>query len=246
LLRVALRGIVYTSMFNPTDGRKNWHDIVTAFCWAFRDMEDATLVMKFVRGAARDHRTELFMLLSRLAPYKCRVIAMDGFLEDADYDALIAGSSFYINASRCEGLCMPLMEFMSAGRPVIAPRHTAMADYIDENVAFIVGSSPEHNIWPDDPRHHYTTMRERIHWDTLVTAFAESYRTATQDPARYAEMGRNAAETMRLYCSDIVVRDKLRVAMDAALDAARKRAEAQAALDRIAAEQTAVTEPETA
>ena len=59
---------------------------------------------------------------------------------------------------------MPLMEFMSAGRPVIAPRHTAMADYIDESSAFIVASSPEHNVWPDDPRHHlYKPCAERIH-----------------------------------------------------------------------------------
>jgi glycosyltransferase involved in cell wall biosynthesis len=241
-----LRGIVYTSMFNPTDGRKNWHDIVTAFCWAFREVEDVTLVLKLVKGAAHDHRRELFTLLSRLAPYKCRVVTMDGFLEDADYDALIAASSFYVNASGCEGLCMPLMEFMSAGRPVIAPRHTAMADYIDEGAAFIVASSPEHNVWPDDPRHHYTTMRERIHWDTLNAAFAESYRVAQQEPARYAQVGRNAAETMRLYCSDAVVREKLRTAVNAALDAARKRADAQAELDRIAAEEAAVKESETA
>jgi glycosyltransferase involved in cell wall biosynthesis len=245
LLRVRLEGVVYTSMFNPTDGRKNWHDIVTAFCWTFRDVEEATLLLKLVRGAAQDHRRELFLLLSRLAPFKCRVVTMDGFLEDADYDALIAASSFYVNASGCEGLCMPLMEFMSAGRPVIAPRHTAMADYIDARAAFIVASSPEHNVWPDDPRHHYTTMRERIHWDTLAAAFADSYRVAKQDPARYAEMGQNAAETMRGYCSDAVVREKLRTAMDAALDAAQERAAIQAELDRIAAADAAVREAET-
>jgi hypothetical protein len=235
LMRVTLRGVVYTSMFNPTDGRKNWHDILSAFCWTFREVEDATLVLKMVKGASHEYRHELFLMLSRLAPYKCRVVAMDGFLEDAEYDALIAASSFYVNASGCEGLCMPIMEFMSAGRPVIAPRHTAMADYINEDAAFIVASSPEHNVWPMDPRRLYTTMRERIHWDTLAAAFADSYRVAKQDPARYRELGRNAAETMRLYCSDAVVREKLRIAVDTALEASRKHTAAQIEPDQATA-----------
>src|SRR5262249_34843234 len=31
-----LEGVVYTSVLAPTDGRKNWRDMVTAFVWAFR------------------------------------------------------------------------------------------------------------------------------------------------------------------------------------------------------------------
>ena len=43
-VRVSLGGVVYTSMLNPTDGRKNWHDILTAFCWALRDAPWALLI----------------------------------------------------------------------------------------------------------------------------------------------------------------------------------------------------------
>src|SRR5207253_6814427 len=39
-------GVVYVSVFNPKDGRKNWHQLITAFCWAFREIDDATLVLK--------------------------------------------------------------------------------------------------------------------------------------------------------------------------------------------------------
>jgi glycosyltransferase involved in cell wall biosynthesis len=213
-------------MLNPTDGRKNWHDILTAFCWAFRDVEDATLVLKMVKGDPHSYRRDLFLILARLSPFKCRVVTMDGFLEDADYRLLTEATSFYVNASNAEGLCLPLMEFMCAGKPVIAPRHTAMADYIDDTAAFIVGATPEHNVWPNDPRHLYSTMRMRLQWDTLVAAFEESYRVATHAPQRYADMGRNAAAIMSRYCSDAVVKEQLRMVLDQVVKAGvRQQAE---------------------
>ena len=213
-VRVSLGGVVYTSMLNPTDGRKNWHDMLTAFCWAFRDVPDATLVLKMVKGDPQSYRRDLFLILARSAPFKCRVVTMDGFLEDADYAGLMGATSFYVNASNAEGLCMPLMEFMSVGKPVIAPCHTAMADYIDPSAAFVLETTPEHNVWPNDPRFLYTTMRERLKWDTLAAAFAESHRVAKRAPERYAAMGANAERIMRDYCSDDAVRERLRHVME--------------------------------
>jgi glycosyltransferase involved in cell wall biosynthesis len=244
---VTLSGVVYTTMLNPTDGRKNWHDILTAFCWAFRDVEDATLVVKMVKGDPRAYRNDLFVILAKLGPFKCRVVTIDGFLEDADYAGLVAATSFYVNASNAEGLCMPLMEFMSAGKPVIAPCHTAMADYIHESAAFVLGTSPEHNVWPNDPRRLYLTMRERLHWDTLVSAFEQSYRVAKEAPERYAQMGASAANIMRLYCSDAVVREQLGAVMGRVVAAAAaKRAEARPLADAVAAEAQCVVESEPA
>ena len=42
-------GVVYVTVFNPRDGRKNWHQLITAFCWAFRETSDATLVLKITQ-----------------------------------------------------------------------------------------------------------------------------------------------------------------------------------------------------
>ena len=117
---------------------------------------------------------------------------------------------------------MPLTEFMSVGKPVIAPRHTAMADYIDPSAAFVVESTPEHNVWPNDPRPLYTTMREKLKWDTLAAAFEESYRVAKQAPDRYAEMGANAERIMRDYCSDDAVRERLRYIMGQVVGTVRR------------------------
>jgi hypothetical protein len=210
---VEVSGIVYTSVLNPVDGRKNWPDILTAFCWAFRDVPDATLILKMVRNEAYPYAYELYIALAQLAPFKCRVIIMQGFLEEDAYGELMEATSFYVNASNAERLCLPLMEFMASGKPAIAPRHTALEDYIDPSVAFIVGSSPEHNIWPNDPRKRFCTMRERIHWDTLVEAYEESYRVAKTDQSRYRAMAARASEAIRDYSSDDVICERLRTAM---------------------------------
>lgn len=210
---VEVSGLVYTAVLNPGDGRKNWQDIMTAFCWAFRDSPDATLILKMIKGESHSYRHELFIMLAQLAPFKCRIITMDGFLEEEAYAGLIDATSYYVNASNAEGLCLPLMEFMALGKPAIAPRHTAMEDYIDPSAAFIVESSPEHNVWPNDPRQRFHTMRERIHWDTLVEAYEESYRVAKTDEARYRAMSIRASAAIRDYSSDSVIRERLRLAI---------------------------------
>ncbi len=93
------------------------------------------------------------------------------------------------------------MEFMSCARPVIAPDHTAMHDYIDERVGFIVKSGREPTIWPDDVRILYRTLRHRPDWGSLKTAYENSYAMAKNDPVAYQAMALAANERMREYCS---------------------------------------------
>lgn len=207
--RVTLNGVVYTSVLNPTDGRKNWWDLITGFCWAFRDTEDATLVLKMVQGKLGFWYRPLVQMLSQLSPFKCRIVVLHGYLEDEEYEKLIAATTYYANTSCCEGLCLPLMEFMSCRKPAVAPRHTALADYVDADNAFIVEASLEHNVWPHDPRDLFRTERYRIDWESVLHAYQDSYRVAKEEPARYAEMGEHASETMRLYSSDRVVAERL-------------------------------------
>lgn len=210
---VPLGGVIYTTVLNPTDGRKNWYEIMTAFCWAFRDVEDATLVVKMVGSDTSAYRWGIFYTMCRLAPFKCRVVTIDGFLDEAEYGRLIGLTDYYVNASTAEGLCMPLMEFMSAGKPAIAPRHTAFADYVDATAAFVVASSPQLTVWPVDPAHRYSTMCERIHWDTLVAAFEQSYRLFKEARPEYSRMGGNAADAMRRYSSDEAVTARLQAVL---------------------------------
>ncbi|UVE17943.1 glycosyltransferase [Pseudomonas sp. LS44] len=198
---IGVRGVVYTTVLNPADSRKNWLELVTAFCWAFKDVEDATLIVKMTHHDLEHYRVVLLTLLSRLSPFRCRVIVLHGFLDDAQYQALIQASSFYVNASSGEGLCLPLMEFLSAGKPAIAPVHTAMADYVDDQLAFLLQCSLEPFCWPHDPRGVYVTHRHRLNWQSLLEAYQASYQTAKQAPGDYRRMSRHAYAKMQAFAS---------------------------------------------
>lgn len=206
---VTVSGVVFTTVLNPNDGRKNWEDLVTAFCWAFRDEPRATLLIKMTHRSLVAYLSALQFLLHRIGPVSCRVIALHGFLSDEELAALAGISTFYVNSSEAEGLCMPLMEFLSAGVPAIAPDHTAMADYVDPASCFVVTSSPFPTIWPQDPRQLWKAHKYRIHWDSLVTAYQASFTVATQDPARYAAMSAAAVSGQESFSSDVVVRAAL-------------------------------------
>jgi glycosyltransferase involved in cell wall biosynthesis len=202
-------GVIYVSVFNPKDGRKNWHQLITAFCWAFRETADATLVLKITQNDLTLYYDELMTLLAQLTPFACRVVVLHGYLDDGQYARLYQAASFYVNASRCEGLCLPLMEFMCSGKPVIAPDHTAMQDYIDDSVAFVVKSSEEPAIWPQDSRLIYRTLRHRPDWGSLKTAYERSYRMATTQPQAYHRMSAAAVERMQQYCGLSEVQTRL-------------------------------------
>jgi hypothetical protein len=201
--------IVYTSVFNPYDARKNWIDLVTAFCSAFSDRHDVTLLLKFVH-----HNNSLAMKMLRdalamMPPFKCRVIAIDGHLDGETYRAMIHVTTYVVNGSSGEGLCLPLMEFMSRGKPAIGPHNTALCDYLDEDVAFIVNSSKEICCWPHDTRIVFRAHRYRIDWQSLRNAYSDSHRLAKEQTARYQDMAERAAIRLRGHCSEEVVNGKL-------------------------------------
>lgn len=205
----SLSGVVYTSVFNPGDDRKNWLDMLTAFVFAFRDIEDATLVLKMTHHSVSSYLGHFHYYLQRLAPFKCRVIIIHGFLEEKAYEALIEASSYYVNTSRCEGLCLPLMEFMACGKPGIAPMHTAMRDYVAKDSNFIVDSSVEPGIWPHDPRDVFRALRYRLDWSSLVECYQQSYRIAKNDVPLYEKMSASGIERIRGFCSIDIVKNKL-------------------------------------
>ena len=207
---VTLGGVVYSSVFNPEDGRKNWPDMVAAFCRVFRDTADATLVLKLTHHDGTWGMALMLRHLWRLMGFACRVVLIHGYLPDADYAKLIEVTTFTVNASHGEGQCLPLMEAMSAGKPAIAPPHTGMSDYLDESCAFLVRSTPEPCDWPQDPRMALRTHRRRIDLGSLVAAYAESFAVSADGPERYLAMSRAATERLRWHCSSAVVESRLR------------------------------------
>lgn len=209
LVETTVDGVVYVAVLNPADGRKNWLQILTAFCWAFRDTPDATLVLKLTQNDLASSYAKLMTPLAQLAPFACRVVMLQGYLDEQQYERLHQATSFYVNASHCEGLCLPLMEFMASGKPVIAPDHTAMHDYIDDSVAFVVKSSEELTTWPQDTRILFRTLRHRPDWGSLKSAYENSYRMAKSRPQEYQRMSLAAIERMHDFCATPALQQRL-------------------------------------
>ncbi len=202
---IALDGIVFTSVFSPREGRKNWTDIVSAFLAAHGQTANANLVLKMVGPDATLWWWELHDVITRMPTFACRIVVVHGFMTDNQYATLVAATHWIVNASRAEGLCLPLLEFMSAGRPAIAPAHTAMADYIDPCNAMIVPSDEEFCGFPHDPLNEMMTTRYRVSWSGLRDAFIEAYLVSVDEPGRYAALAEQARTGMCDFCSDDVV-----------------------------------------
>lgn len=208
--QLKLQGIVYSTVMNPQDGRKNWEDMVTAFCWAFKDEENATLVLKMTHHNLTTFLGKLLLLYSQMSPFKCRVVAVHGFLTDKQYQTLIDSTHFVVNSSHCEGQCLPLMEFMGQGIPAIAPKHTAMLDYIDANNALIVKSSTYPTFWPIDERRAMRTLCYRIDWNSLMEAYRESFDIAMNQPEKYKSLRKNSIRSIEESAGQEVVYQKMK------------------------------------
>ncbi len=208
--KVLLEGVVYTSVFNPNDGRKNWTDMLSAFCFAFRDQPNVTLLMKL---AFFDSDIACNMVLNEIkknAPFQCRVIAVQGYLDSESYHQLVANTTYIVNSSYGEGQCLPLMEFMSAGKPAIAPDHSGMADYINTDNAFVVHSNCEWTHWPHDPRLVLRAFRYQIDWESLRAAFLDSFAVAVNEPEKYKAMAACANRVLEQHCSRSVIEQELK------------------------------------
>jgi glycosyltransferase involved in cell wall biosynthesis len=213
---LTLRGLVYTSIFNLGDRRKNIEDMLTAFLLAFHDRPDVTLVLKLVTHESREHhelkRLRHLVESPNLRP-ECRLVVVTDYLSDEQMDELMRATTYYVNTSKAEGACLPLHRALAAGRPALAPAHSAMADYMDDGVGFALASHPEPTYWPHDPEHRYETTWNRLVWSDLHARFLQSAAIADEDRARYDELSAAARRRMALLMTRDVAAEALRRAL---------------------------------
>ena len=202
--RLELSGTVYTSIFNPFDQRKNWQDLLGSFLSALGDRDDASLVLKLAvsKTMAGEGLHNVLSYYQRLRlRHRAKLAVISAYLSDEQMVELARASTFYLNTSRAEGACLPVQDFLAAGRPAVAPAHTAMAEYIDERLAFVVPSQSEPTHWSWDPDRRPTTRWHRVERPALERRIRESYEMAHRDPSRYREMARAARARMRDFAS---------------------------------------------
>jgi glycosyltransferase involved in cell wall biosynthesis len=221
---LALSGVVYSTIFNPFDPRKNWQDLLSAYLYALGDQEDATLVVKLVvcpelAAAAVNTVVQYYQALG--LRHRCKLAFVSAYLSEAQMVELARASTYYLNTARAEGACLPLQSFLAAGRPGIAPVHTAMADYFSNEVGFIVSSHPEPACWPHDPDKRCTTTWHRLVWQALHDQLRASYALAKQEQAQYQVLARRGREQITEYASAERVWPHLAAALDGVAQRAR-------------------------
>jgi hypothetical protein len=220
-------GVVFTTILNPCDGRQNLDDLLSAFLLALADCADATLVVKLVLGPGRKI-PESNRILSGLRGLglrqRCRVVFIADPLSDEQMRELARASTFYVTATHAEGACLPLQDYLAAGRPGIAPVHTSLADYFDCGVGLRVESHPEPTSWPGAPRPQLRTTWHRIVWQSLCDQFRAGYTLARQEPARYRALAEAARQRMERYASAQAVRPRLLAALGSLTARPLKRA----------------------
>ena len=200
-----LEGVIYSSVLCPTDGRKNWQGMLAGFIWAFRDTPEATLILKLSHASIEDGMFAILRHLTTFGSFACNIILVHGLLSSDSYRALIDATSYAVNASYGEGQCLPLMEYMSCGRPAVAPAHSAMRDYIAPDNGFVVASAPQQACWPQDERAVFRCHHHRISLQDLVRQFRQSYRVARDMPAQYERMSMAAIRSAEAFCSQDAV-----------------------------------------
>jgi glycosyltransferase involved in cell wall biosynthesis len=217
--RLELSGVIYTTIFNPFDPRKNFQDMLSAYLLALGECEDATLVIKLVlcpELATQALKNLIHYYLGLGLRHRCKLVFVNAYLPDELMVELARGSTYYLNTSRAEGSCLPLQNFLAAGRPGVAPAHTGMADYLDDDIGFTVASHPEPAAWPHDPEHRLTTTWQRLVWWSLHNQLRNSYEVARKDHGRYQALGACGRERLAAFASTESVWPALAAALNAA------------------------------
>src|SRR6185437_1656075 len=206
-------------------------DLLSGYLLALKDRDDATLVVKLVVSAEWEAAAlaELFAFYrSTGLSHRCRLAFVTAYLSEEQLVELTRASTYYLNTSRAEGSCLPLQNFMAAGRPALAPPHTGMADSIDQQCGYTLDSHPEPAGWPQEVNGGYRTTWHRLVWQSLHDQLRASYEAATESLPRYQAMAIRARERMRQLASAESVWPRLAAALDEGMAIQRQRTTAPA------------------
>jgi hypothetical protein len=209
-----ISGVVYTSIFSPRDGRKNWRDLLSGFLSALHDREDATLLVKLITNERWmvEHVLGFYRSVGLL--HHCKVVFVPSYLRSEQMLDLVRASAYYLTTTRAEGNCLPLMNYLAAGRPGISPCHTAIGDYFGDDVGLTVPWHPEPATWPQDNRARIKTTWARLDWQELVQRLRESYLLARHDRPAYDARANRGQERIRQRASLDSVWAQLRAALE--------------------------------
>ncbi|WP_448205820.1 tetratricopeptide repeat protein [Azospirillum sp. sgz302134] len=125
--------------------RKNIDGLLRVWLRSTVRADDAVLILKLGKGGNPALRAELATLVRRSESAVGRrladaapVVLVDHTLTDADMTALVRTATHYWSMSHGEGWDLPMVTAGALGLGLIAPRHSAYVDYLDDRVARLI------------------------------------------------------------------------------------------------------------
>lgn len=113
------------------DPRKRPDVLIRSFCRAFRGSDKALLLVKtYLTGDADKDRAILSQWVSQCMTGTAHVRFIPEILSTAQMADLFRFATVFVTASRGEGYCMPAVQAMGCGKPVMSVNWSALADYV--------------------------------------------------------------------------------------------------------------------
>ncbi len=166
--------------------RKNPLGVIEAFVRAFEPGSGASLVIKSVNA---DTDPEARARLEEAATRHPDVTVVDGYLDVADKNAMIASADCFVSLHRAEGLGLMLAEAMYFGVPTIATRYSGNLEFMSDQNSYLVDCE----LAPINGSAIYSGR-----WAEPDTAAAAAImRDVFEDPERARERGRRGAADIR-------------------------------------------------
>lgn len=140
----ARQPLVFVSILNPHDLRKNLTALIGGFLEFHSEDPDSLLLLKLIVDNSSDRLDNVLTGILPLRISNYELIDSNAIWLTTDYlpgpvlGDLYRASSAYLCTSLAEGQNLPLQEAMAWGAVPITTRHTAMLDYISADNAVII------------------------------------------------------------------------------------------------------------
>lgn len=121
--------------FNSIFERKNPLDLVRAYKLAFKESDQAALIIKSVNGKSCPLEKEL--LLTEIGLRKDIVLIDEPFDQDT-INALMEAVDAYVSFHRAEGFGLSLAEAMLIGKPVVATAYSGNLDFMNNDNSLLI------------------------------------------------------------------------------------------------------------
>lgn len=174
VVNLTVTGTVFTMVLDEFSDESCWADPVKAFCAAFRFEQDATLLVFLSGDAHEQHARDFDHVLCALYPFSCRLLLVQGALDDMEYEALMACTDVYVDVNRRATLCADLRRFSAAGVLTIGfpVRDESEGDAMLVDFPVHHCDEPGFCDFDDNPR--YQTVVRRLDWESLVAALTKA------------------------------------------------------------------------